>query len=170
LVLSDNPLLILPSKKTSDYDVSVKFADLVKESDYKIDFKSCDELTNDDWQNRSLIVLGNDKSNSFFKNLKNHYPDKVDINGNDLILNDKKFTAEGNLLLLNMQHPQNPDKYTSVINCGKIESPEQFRRLFHYLSYSMVFLSNSKMGRPLSQMEIFPAIKDKKQLLYEFSN
>jgi len=169
LTLSDNPLLILPSKSSKDYKVAEDFSKLVIESEYKVDFKSVDDLKESDWADRSIIVLGNTETNQFFGQMKGHYPAKIDLNGNDIAVDKQKFKSEGNLLLLNCTNPKNADKYASVIYCGNMENTEQFRRLFHYLSYSMVLVSQSKMGRPLSQLEIFPEVKDKKQMEYIFN-
>ena len=168
-ILAEKPLLILPSKKSPDYEVSVKFAEMVKESEYDIDFKSADDLLKDtSWYERHLIVFGDNRSNPFFKNLKTIYPSTITLKDTNITINNQKYSSTGNILLLNTAHPKSQGKLMSIIYCQKMESPEQFRRLFHYLSYSMVFLSKTKTGRPIADMEIFPNIEDKQELQYYF--
>ena len=166
--MGENPLIILPSKKSIDFKIASQFADLVKESDYKSEAKSIDDLKKEDWANRAIIVLGDEKSNGFYKEFSGKYPDNISIKGNELTIKNQKFTEEGNILLLNCANPKNPEKYASIIYCGNMANTEQFRRLFHYLSYSMVLVSQTKQGRPLSQMEIFPSAVDKNNMEYLF--
>ncbi|MBI5324197.1 MAG: ChaN family lipoprotein [Ignavibacteriae bacterium] len=168
-ILAERPLMILPSKKSPDYNVSVKFADMVKESEYAIDYRSADEFVKDSsWMDRHLILLGDTKSNPFFKKFKSIYPESVSFKDTNITINNQKYSSNGNILLLNTSSPQNKDRLMTVIYCQNLESPEQFKRLFHYLSYSMVFLSKTKTGRPISDMEIFPNIDDKLELQYYF--
>ena len=168
-ILAEKPLLILPSKKSTDYEVSVKFAEMVKESEYDVDFISADDLKKDSsWMKRHIIVLGDNKSNPFFKNLKTIYPSTITLKDTNITINNQKYSSNGNLLLLNTAHPKSQDLLMSIIYCQKMESPEQFKRLFHYLSYSMVFLSKTKTGRPVADMEIFPNMEDKQELQYYF--
>ncbi len=168
-ILAEKPLLILPSKKSPDYEVSVKFAEMVKESEYDIDYKSADDFVKDSrWMDRNLIVLGDTKSNFFFKNIKSIYPETIKLKDTTITIREQKYSANENILLLNTSHPTNKDKLMTILYCRNMESPEQFRRLFHYLSYSMVLLSKTKTGRPVADMEIFPNIEDKKELQYYF--
>jgi len=153
LTLNDNPLLILPSKSSPDYTISVKFAELALESDYKMDYKSIDELKDEDWENQSIIVLGNPKENSFFNSLKGKYPDNIDDN---------------NMMLMNTGHPKSKDKFMTVIYMSKIDSIDPFRRLFHYLSYSMLIVNRNKAGRPVMTKELFPENADKSNMLFDF--
>lgn len=150
-ILTDNPLIVLPSKGSSDYDNAVKFAELVIESEYKVDYKSIDDLKDEDWANRSMIVVGNSKINSAFGKFK---------------LED--VTDDNNLMLKTSGHPKSSDKYLTTIALNKIDSIEPFRRLFHYQSYSMVVINKNKPGRPINQKEIFPDATDKSVLEYIF--
>jgi hypothetical protein len=168
-ILAEKPLLIIPSKKSKDYEVSVKFAEMVKESEYDIDFLSADDLKKDSsWMDRQLIVLGDTKSNPFFKNIKSIYPEIIKLKDTTITIKEQKFSANENVLLLNTSHPVKQGKLMTIIYCRKMESPEQFKRLFHYLSYSMVLLNKAKTGRPVADMEIFPNIEDKKELHHYF--
>jgi hypothetical protein len=168
-ILSEKPLMILPSKKSPDYDVSVKFAEMLKESEYDIEYKSSDDFIKDSsWMKRHLIVLGDTKSNPFFKNIKSIYPESIKLKDTTITIKEQKYSANENILLLNTAHPTNKDKLMTVLYCRKMESPEQFRRLFHYMSYSMVLLNKAKTGKPAAEMEIFPNIEDKPELQYYF--
>jgi uncharacterized iron-regulated protein len=168
LTLGDNPLFILPSKSSKDFAIAQEFAKMVKESDYTMDAKSIDDVQSADWANRSIIVLGDMTNNNFYKEMVNKYPNGINIVGPEIQVRELKLPAEGNMMLLNCANPKNPEKYLSIIYCSGFGSVDQFRRLFHYQSYSMVLLDKAKPGKPLSQMEIFPTLMDRGQLEYKF--
>ncbi len=168
LTLGDNPLLILPSKTSKDYAIAQEFAKMVKESDYTMDAKSIDDVKAEDWITRSIIVLGDITNNSFYKEMVNKYPQGINIVGPEIQIRELRMPAEGNMMLLNCANPKNPEKYLSIIYCSGFDSVDQFRRLFHYQTYSMVLLSKAKPGKPLSQMEIFPTMMNRGQLEYYF--
>ncbi len=161
LTLNDNPLLILPSKLSKSYAVSEQISELMKESEYKFDFKSVDDLQDSDWENRSIIVLGDLADNNFFEKLNGNYPDGVNIQNDKIKIEENTFEKAGNILLVNCSNPKNEKKFMSVIQIKDMNSIDPIKRLFHYMSYSMVLLSNTKPGRPMAQMEIFP--KEPKQ-------
>lgn len=164
--LSDNPLIILPTQKSKDYDEALKFAKMILESGYKAEYKSIDYIKEKDWNNRSLIVIGSEKSNKFFNNVLNKLPKNIKINDTSLNINNTNFETAGNILLMNTEHPQNSEKLITLIFTDKIDSQEALKRLFRYLSYSLVLLDKSKSSMPLTQMELFPSNKDKKELFY----
>lgn len=166
LTLSDKPLLIMPEKGGKEYEVANEIAQMMKESNYGIDAVSCDDVDKFDWKKRSLIILGNEDNNSFFKKMKEHYPPQIKIDDNEINIKDKEYEMADKVLLLNCANPQNPNKFASVIYTGKLESTAPISRLFHYLSYSMVLLSSSKPGRPIDQMELFPENLDKSKMEY----
>jgi aminopeptidase N len=166
--LGDSPLIITPSKSTKDYDVYTKFVDMVKESDYNVTSKSVDDLKDEDWADKSIIVLGNQANNKFFQNFKTTLPENIIIKNDEYSINKQSFKQEGNLLLVNHSNPKNNNKFASIISCGSLQNAEQFKRLFHYLSYSLVMVSQTQQGRPLTQMEIFPVAGDKSKIEYQF--
>ncbi len=167
--LTDNPLIILPSKNSPDYKVCSDFAALVKESDYISDAKSIDEIKDEDWANRSIIILGDDKANAFYSKMAGHYPAKTDIKGERIRIDGKGFESGGNLLLMNCAHPANEGKLATVIYFNSPVSIEQLRRLFHYQGYSLLLTGQTaRPGRPLAQMEIMPAAPEKNKMKLEF--
>ena len=165
-MLADNPIIVLPAKSAPDFDSYNKIADMMKES-YECEVKTVDDLKEKDWAERSVIVLGCEKNNSFYSNFKGKYPQNFEVNDNELTLNKQKYDVEGNILLMNFAHPKNPDKFASIIFCNNLETPDPLRRLFHYQSYSMLLLSKTKPGRPVADSEIFPDIMDKHELRWE---
>jgi len=166
--LNSEPFAILPSKKSSDYKTAEQLAKMMIEGEYKIEYKSIDDLVDDDWKNRSIIIIGNSDNNKFFNQVMGKYPTGTNISAKDITLEDKNYNYQGNILLLNMGHPTNPDKFASIIYTDKMEDIAPLKRLFRYLSYSMVFLNRDQVGRPLKTMEIFPEQTDNSALFYKF--
>ena len=156
-ILNDNPIIILPKKKSKEYSLSKDLQKMIIESQLKADAYSCDEIDNVDWKNRSIIILGNPKNNTFFKKLKKKMPDGIKLSSKNLKIGDKKYNLKDNLLLMNFQHPTDESKFATIIGFKKIASSNQFRRLFHYMSYSLALISQSKRGRPIVSKEIYPA-------------
>jgi uncharacterized iron-regulated protein len=168
-VLSDNPLVITPTEKSADIDVYHNIVKMMKESDYVFDSKSIDELKDNDWKDRSLIILGNTDNNDFYKKFEGKLPSTIKINKEDISINNKSFKKEGNLLLLNYSNPANSSKTVAIIHSGKLDNADQFKRLFHYMSYSMVLISQTQAGRPQSQMEIFPEMTNNSNVEFIFN-
>jgi hypothetical protein len=154
--MNSNPIIILPSKKSAQYSIAEEFVKMFTESGYKADAKSCDDIKNEDWENRSFMVIGDDKSNTFHTQLVGKFPAGIDYKTNILTGNGKEIKNDDNILLMNFGHPNDKEKYATIIGYNEIESAEQFRRLFHYSSYSMVMINKTKMGRPVFSKEIFP--------------
>jgi len=170
VALTSNPLLILPPKNNPDYAVSVKLAEMMKESDYKCDVKSVDDVKDEDWKDRPIMIFGTETSNPFYKNIKSLYPESIKLENENIVVNSQKTSIQGNIFMLNTTHPTAADKkkYMTLIYYKDIKDAEQFRRLFRYQSYSMVMLAAGKMGRPIAQSEIFPNVTDKTKLEYLF--
>jgi aminopeptidase N len=168
LTLTDKPLLILPSKKSSAYPIYEQVAGMMKESGYEIDFKSVDDLEDNDWEERSIIVAGDASTNSFFGKIMDKIPDNIKIKDSTFVVDDKSFNAIDNLMLLNYAHPEEDGKYMTLIYINNPANIDPFRRIFRYLSYSMLITNKTKAGRPQSQMELFPKAKDKEKLEYKF--
>jgi uncharacterized iron-regulated protein len=166
--LNNNPLLVLPSKKSADYKVARHLAEMMKQSGYKMNFTDADNLADSVWQNRTLIVIGNSASNPFFKKLNGKYPDGINIDKMKISIDGKDYETKDKLLLLNMGHPSNPDLFTTVIYTDKLDSIRPVQRLFHYLSYSMVFLNKNKVGRAISKKEIKPKVEKIPEMEYDF--
>ncbi|MCX7736774.1 MAG: ChaN family lipoprotein [Candidatus Kapabacteria bacterium] len=165
--LSDNPLVILPSKTSKEYSVLEEFAKLMIESDYKVEYKSVDDLKENDWQNRSLIVMGERKNNEFFSKLNGKYPKGINIKDTELEIDGKNYSAGQNIMLLNMGHPTSQGKFCSVIYNTNIDSINPLKRLFRYLSYSMVVIDKDVAGKSVTQKEIFPETGETNILRYD---
>jgi len=140
----------------------------MKESGYEIDFKSVDDLEDNDWEERSIIVAGDASTNSFFGKIMDKIPDNIKIKDSTFVVDDKSFNAIDNLMLLNYAHPEEDGKYMTLIYINNPANIDPFRRIFRYLSYSMLITNKTKAGRPQSQMELFPKAKDKEKLEYKF--
>jgi uncharacterized iron-regulated protein len=166
--LNNNPLLVLPAKKSTDYKVALQLAEMMKQSGYKMDYTSADDLPDSLWQKRTLIVIGNSKSNPFFVELNNKYPDGINIDDLKISIDGKEYEAKDKLLLLNMRHPATNDEFTSMIYADKLDNIRSLQRLFHYLSYSMVFLNKNKVGRAIRKKEIFPVATEIPEMEYNF--
>ncbi|MFH1051919.1 MAG: ChaN family lipoprotein [bacterium] len=154
--LNDNPLVIYPSGKSEQYKVGEEFVKMLNESGYKAEGKSFDDVTLSDWKERSIIVLGEEISNPFFQEFKGKYPEGINLNKNSLTVDGKDFKIDENLLMMNISHPKDDSKFATLIGFTALENAEQFRRLFHYMSYSMVMINKAKMGRPVVSKELFP--------------
>lgn len=165
--LADNPLIVLPSKNTDGYSVLVDFAKLMIESDYKVEYKSVDDLNENDWLNRSLIVIGNQNSNNFFSRFNGKYPKGININDNEFEIDGKIYSATQNMMLLNMTHPVTQGKYCSIIYNSNIDSINPLKRFFRYLSYSMIVIDKDVAGKSVAQKEIFPVTNITNVLRYD---
>ncbi|MCK5760933.1 MAG: hypothetical protein KAH33_06535, partial [Candidatus Delongbacteria bacterium] len=158
--LSDDITVILPNK--DDKKVAEEFVQMLKQSGYNVNSASCDKLDDINWKERSIIVIGSAKSNSFIdKYLKGSYPEIIkSITADKLVLNkedNSEFSLENNLLMANFSHPENTERSVALITYKELGDVKQLRRLFHYMGNSLLLLKQSKMGRPLLNLEVFPA-------------
>ncbi len=71
-------------------------------------------------------------------------------------------------MTISCAHPKESDKTASIIYVNALESERQLRRLFHYLKYSLLVISQNKMGRPELSLEIFPTKPENNPLEYRF--
>jgi len=156
--LNDKPLVIYQSAKSEQYAIGQEFVKMLNESGYEAEGKSSDDVTLKDWKDRSIIVLGEETSNPFFKEFKGKYPIGVNLNKNQLNVDGKDYATDDNLLMMNLAHPKDDSKFATIISYTKLDNAEQFRRLFHYMSYSMLMINKAKMGRPVVSKELFPKI------------
>ncbi len=164
--LNNNPLVILPKKDTKTYKVSAEFVEMLNQSGYKCDHTTADKVNKEEWQNRPILVLGSQKDNSFFAEFNGRYPTEFNIENDVLKADNKEIPLEGNLLLINMTHPGNKDLPATIVAYEDMESSDQLKRLFHYMSYSMLMISQTKRGMPLYSQEIFPEAPANNDLNY----
>ncbi len=162
--LSEKPLVVMPDKKSPDYKIADEFFSMLNESGYNFEQVLSTNITKEQIQNNSLILLGNFENNELIGKMSAKFPKELKYSKNMLEINGKADTTKNFLVMLNTDHPVNPDKLCTIINFENYEKSDPFRRLFHYLTYSCVVLNNTKPGRPILQSEIFPDIKDKSQL------
>ncbi|ROL60839.1 hypothetical protein D9V86_08895, partial [Bacteroidetes/Chlorobi group bacterium ChocPot_Mid] len=156
--LNDKPLVIYQTAKSEQNAIGQEFVKMLNESGYIAEGKSVDDVTAGDWKERSIIVLGEETSNSFFNEFKGKYPRGVNLNKNQLNVDGKDFTIDDNILMMNIAHPKDESKFATIISYTKLDNAEQFRRLFHYMSYSMVMINKAKMGKPVVSKELFPIV------------
>lgn len=167
--LANNPLIILPSQNSQDYKIALQLAEEMVEAEYNIEYKSIDKLQTQDWQNRTIIVVGNEKTNKFFNTFYEKYPKNINIQNGQITVDGNNYNYNGNLLLINMAHPSSPDNFAAVIYTDKMDNIAPFKRLFRYMSYSLIMLDKAKTGRPIAEKEIFPDIENNSELIYIFS-
>ena len=157
--LNDKPIVVLPNIQSEfgdiDFPASQGFVGQLKESGYN--FESVDEkgLSEEQMNTNSLILLGNFHDNKFIKDAIEK-SGVVKMNGNNFVFEGKTIETKDNIALMNIKHPYNPTKLCTIIYFENQENPDALKRIFHYLSYSLIVLSNSKPGKPIHQMEIFP--------------
>ncbi|NOR44930.1 MAG: hypothetical protein GQ534_05030 [Candidatus Delongbacteria bacterium] len=168
--LSEDITVILPNK--DDKKVAEEFVGLLKQSGYNVNSVSCNNLDSFNWQERSIIVIGSTKSNSFIdKYLKGAYPEIIkSITADELVLNregNNEFSLKNNLLMVNFSHPENTERSVALITYKELGDVKQLRRLFHYMGNSLLLLKQSKMGRPLLNLEVFPAEPKDNPLKYK---
>ncbi len=168
LTLTDKPLLVLPGRNTQAYPLMEQFVSLMKESGYDFEARPADELKDADWKERSIVVVGDQSANPFLKNILNKLPGGVAINDTAFLVNGRSLSAADNMMLLNYAHPTAKDKFMTVIYISNPSNVDPFRRLFRYLSYSMLVVSKTKAGMPQAQMELFPTVGNKEKMVVEF--
>ena len=69
--------------------------------------------------------------------------------------------------MANFSHPENAERSAALITYKELGDVKQLRRLFHYMGNSLLLLKQSKMGRPLLNLEIFPATPKDNPMKYE---
>jgi aminopeptidase N len=165
--LNDNPLIILPSGKSDQLTVAKEFINYLTEAGYKADAKSFDDVTLNDWENRSIIVLGDGTSNPFMSEFNGKYPGGVNFTREKIVVDNSDYPLEGNILLMNIGHPKDETKYATIIGYNKMDTPDEFRRLFHYMSYSLVMISKTQRGKPVVSKELFPSEPQESPMKWE---
>jgi len=89
---------------------------MLNESGYQAEGKSFDDVALNDWKERSIIVLGEETSNPFFKEFNGKYPIGVNLSKNQLNVDGKDFTIDDNLLMMNIAHPKDYSKFATLIS------------------------------------------------------
>lgn len=162
-ILSDQPVIVIPSENSPNYSIAKKFYDEMIESGYKCSVVTSDKFTENDVRNKSVIALGNSNDNKAIQMLQVNLPKELSLSDNSIEYNHSKIATSESILMANIQHPLNSEKNACIINFDKLNSFDPIRRLFHYQSYSLALLDVNKPGKPIYSMEIFPNISDKKQ-------
>ncbi len=166
--LNSIPIVVIPNENDSDYQNSVKFIDMLKESGFEFKSYKSGELTKDLINNNSIILLGNYGNNTVINDLRNSISNYLSIDQNKIKIQNSEMNIHDYTCLINIDHPTNPDKLCSVIYFDKVADAKVFRRLFHYMSYSYILVDINKPGKPILQGEILPSISNKSELLYKF--
>ncbi len=164
--LNNFPLLIVPNSDSKLHKISLEFADMLNQSGYNCEAMQAKEVQKKDWTNRPIVVLASQKDNSFFSNFRDKYPSQFNLEKDILKTSENDIPLEGNLLLINMTHPANDKLAATIIAFDNLDSSNQLRRLFHYMSYSMLMISQTKRGRPIYSQEIFPMASENNDLNY----
>ncbi len=165
-ILSNEPIIVLPNANSENYEIAKKFYDEMISSGYKCTMVTSESFDTKIAKNSSIIALGNSSDNKAIEILQSNLPSEITINDNEITYNGGKINIQGSILMANVEHPYDTEKYSCIINFDKLNSFDPLRRLFHYQSYSLALLDIKKPGKPIYSTEIFPKIKDrKKQIL-----
>lgn len=162
-ILSSEPLIVLPSEQSPNYEIAKKFYDEMIASGYKCRLITSDKLTTQEIATKSIIALGNQSDNKAIELLKSNLPKDIIFSNNEIEYPQGKLNIDGAVLMANIEHPSNSEQYACIINFDKLSSFDPLRRLFHYQSYSLALLDIKKPGKPIYSTEIFPNVKDKKE-------
>jgi hypothetical protein len=154
--LNNNPLVIIPDEGKPTHKVSKEFIELLNQSGYKCESITASQVAKSDWKNRPIVILSSQADNSFYSEFSRKYPSGLNLENDMLKAEDKELPLAGNLMLMNLTHPANKSLPASIIAFDNLESTDQLKRLFHYMSYSMLMISQTKRGMPLHSQEIFP--------------
>ncbi len=163
--LGAEPIIVSPDESSPNYKFAQEFYKEMQQSEYKCSMKKASELTENDINNNSLILLGTIKDNSLIKQLSENFPEQFKINGDNFDFSGKSAPIKESIMMINTDHPKNPKHFTTIIYFDNLPNFDPIKRLFHYQSYSMVLLSLTKPGRPLFSIEIFPTTKSKIELV-----
>lgn len=169
-ILSSEPIIVIPTENSPNYEVAKKFYDEMIASGYKCTLLTSDKFNTKEVQNKSIIALGNAQDNKAIELIKTNLPTNLTISSNEIQYPQGKLNTDQSILMANLEHPTNPEKYACIINFDKIISFDPLRRLFHYQSYSLALLDIKKPGKPVYSTEIFPNIQDKKQQVITIKN
>lgn len=162
-ILSSEPVIIVPAENSTNYEIAKKFYDEMIASGYKCTLLTSDKFNSKEVHNKSVIALGNSSDNKAIELIKTNLPGNLSISGSEIQYPQGKLNFDQSILMANLEHPTNPDKFACIINFDKINSFDPLRRLFRYQSYSLALLDIKKPGKPVYSSEIFPNIKEKKQ-------
>ncbi len=162
-ILSSEPIIVVPSENSANYEIAKKFYDEMIASGYKCSLMYSDKFNPKDAQNKSIIALGNSGDNKAIEVIKTSLLTEVSMNNDDIVYNGGKLATSESVLMANVEHPFNTEKYACIINFDKLSSFDPLRRLFHYQSYSLALLDIKKPGKPVFSTEIFPKIQDRNQ-------
>lgn len=164
--LNANPLVILPKESSDSYAASKAFAEMLKES-YGCDTKSMSDINEAELKDRTFLIVGDPSSLDFINKTISLTAD-FELSGTRLKTGGKEYSLDGNLFMANFQHPYDRNKTASLIFFKSLQEKGQLRRLFHYLSYSMLVISQEKMGRPIFSKEVFPKTEKQNELNANF--
>lgn len=164
--VNDNPIVVIPSSDSPDYNMAIKFMDMLKESGYNFKHYTQDAVTAEMVKDNSLILLGNIENNSTIATTANNLPLGMKITKENFQSGERTLPINDHILMMNIDHPINDSKLCTVIYFDKLQSFRPFSRLFHYMSFSLVMLNNQMGGKPALQQEIFPGGLNRDETVY----
>ncbi|MCK5742448.1 MAG: hypothetical protein KAH48_09540, partial [Chlorobi bacterium] len=166
--LNNKPIIILPSKSSADYDKTVLFVENLKENGYDVDYKSADILSDSDWKNRPMMLLGNPSNNPLMMKINSKLPNDIRLSGKKLTVEGKSYDIDKHTFSLNFAHPNNPELPATLIAFDSIDSEKSLSRLFHYMTASILLIDKKKGRRPLIMKELLPETSQNNSMRYVF--
>jgi len=166
--LAAKPIIIIPDANSPDYQIATQIIQEMKKSGWDFPVKMAKEISQNDINQNSIILLGNIQNNEIIKYELKNLPKNISITDKAIKFNEKENLSNQSIILANIDHPTNPDKLCTILYFDGLKNIAPLKRVFHYKSYSLVVLDINKTGKPLFDMEIFPNISDKSQMQYEF--
>ncbi|MBX3043630.1 MAG: ChaN family lipoprotein [Candidatus Kapabacteria bacterium] len=168
-VLSSKPIVILPDKKSPDFKIAMDYVNILKSSGYDFEYYTYDNISADDLNYSSLILLGNVKNNKLIQEYAGQLPDNLKLDENGFLYNKKLVDFKEDILMANVEHLHNQDKFCNIIYFDGLSDVAPLNRLIHYQSYSLVLLSLKRTGRPSYSTEIYPKSADMSPLYWNNS-
>jgi aminopeptidase N len=166
--LGAEPIVITPEKNTTDYRTAQSFMQLLRESGYSFEEKSQDDITPSDYQNKSVILLGNIKNNKLIKEAVQKLPENFVFSDNEVTMSeDKTVKSSDYVMLINSDHPTNQRQLCTILYYDNMSMVSPLERFFHYTSYSMVALKIGQRGRPFYDIEIFPSGYSRLEMIWD---
>lgn len=166
--INSDPIIILPDSSSKDYKLSIEFINLLKESGYNLRIYNQNQLNDDIIKYNSIIALGSSLNNSIIKENLYQINKYAEINNKSIKINQTDNNIENFIGLFNVDHPTNKSKLMTIIYFDNLSDSKDFKRLFHYMSYSYVLIDKNKIGKPILQGEILPSGYPKSELIYKF--
>ncbi len=165
--LSAKPVIVLPDKMSPEFKIAMDYVNAMKESGFNFDYYTHDNLSDFDKQHSSLILLGNIKSNSIIADYAKQFPVNIKLNETGMTFDGKQTEFIDDVMMASVEHLNKPQEFCTIMYFNHLPDASALNRFSHYRTYSLVLLNSKRPGRPVFDMEIYPAKVDNSSMIWQ---